>query len=330
MPKKPTKSKKAAKPAAPKHLTVGQTLKTRRLTRGLSLKDVELATRIRGKYLVALEGDDYQTLPHDVYTRGFVQSYANFLELDGSATSKAYLEERGRTTLQLRRTSTITPQRIVLTPRLLTGLMGVIAAIIVGTYLYSQVNTLTAPPRLSVTNPAKDQVLYGSLITMTGHVDGGADVYVNDSPILVDGSGNFSDPIALQDGVNSIGVSATNRLGKTSRITRSILAHVPKTDPASLLPSTPFDGVAISVAVQGSATLVAVNIDGKQAFKGTMLPGTTQTFKGRDKVIISTSNAGSTSLIVTNSLVASKNLGVLGKNGQVRDDFRFDKSTQFQ
>jgi len=329
---KKTAAREAAKVAerATEAISVGQQLKERRIERGLSLKDIEQATRIRGKYLVAIEAGSYTELPHDIYTKGFIQSYANHVGLDGAVIAQAYTAERGEQELQMRRISSVTTPRFVLTPRRLTLAGGLIVAAIIITYLATQLSTLTAAPNLEVTNPPSDQVLHGSLITVSGHVAGGADVFVNDSPILVDGSGGFTDPIALQDGVNSIRVSAKNRLGKTTTITRNILAHVPKTDPASQLPSAPFDGVAVSVRTEGSAATVTVTIDGKQAFRGTMLPGTAQTFKGSNKIVISTTNAAATNVTVTNTQTANKLLGPLGSQNQPKKDFEFDKETQFQ
>jgi cytoskeleton protein RodZ len=310
--------------------TVGQTLKGRRLARHLSLKQAELATRIRGKYLLAIEADDYLTLPHDVYSRGFVQSYADYLELDGAKIVADYIKERGQQELQLRRTGRLFRPRLVLTPRLLTLVGGSIAALAIAAYLVWQFSALTAPPQLVVANPNRDQVLYGSLITVSGHVDDGANVFVNASPILVDGNGNFTDAIALQDGVNNLNVSATNPLGKTTTVTRNILAHVPTINSSNTLPTAPFNGVAVSVQVQGVAATLTVRIDGKPAFQGTMLPGTTQTFKGTNTVVVSTSNAGATHLTVTNATTANQNLGSLGTTNQPKNDFEFTANTQFQ
>ncbi len=316
--------------APPVSAGTGQLLKDRRLERGISLADVERATRIRGKYLTAIEADDYLTLPNDVYSRGFVQSYANFLGLDGKAIADSYALDRGQQERQRQHATRVTAARFVLTPRLLTFAGGTIAAAAVLIYLTTQLSALTAAPHLVVSNPSHDQVLYGSLITVSGSVNDGADLFVNSSPILVDGNGNFTDAIALESGVNSIQISAKNALGKTTTVTRNILAHVPNTAPGSTLPTAPFNGVAVSVQVQTKATTITVKIDGQQRFRGTMLPGTTQTFKGGHNVTIATTNGGTTNLTVTNSQVAGKSLGAIGDSGQPVADFEFTTNTQFQ
>ncbi|MBI3959065.1 MAG: helix-turn-helix domain-containing protein, partial [Chloroflexi bacterium] len=62
--------------------TLGALLRERREQRSASLADVEKATRIRQKYLAAIEADEWHLLPGEVVGRGFLRNYANFLRLD--------------------------------------------------------------------------------------------------------------------------------------------------------------------------------------------------------------------------------------------------------
>ncbi|MDO0822171.1 helix-turn-helix domain-containing protein [Desulfosporosinus nitroreducens] len=57
-------------------------LRTAREAKGMELKEVEEITKIRTKYLQALEDGDYGVLPGGVYTVGFLRSYARYLDLD--------------------------------------------------------------------------------------------------------------------------------------------------------------------------------------------------------------------------------------------------------
>jgi cytoskeletal protein RodZ len=65
-------------------LKIGRTLELARLERGLSLSEIEEATKIRAAYLRALEEEDFDVLPA-VYVQGSLKTYANFLHLDGEA-----------------------------------------------------------------------------------------------------------------------------------------------------------------------------------------------------------------------------------------------------
>ncbi|MGQ9556827.1 MAG: helix-turn-helix domain-containing protein [Desulfurispora sp.] len=64
-------------------MSVGLKLRQARERLGLSLEDAENATKIRRKYLEALENEAYQQLPGTVYARGFLRNYARYLGLPG-------------------------------------------------------------------------------------------------------------------------------------------------------------------------------------------------------------------------------------------------------
>lgn len=64
-------------------IDIGNTLRSARTRQGLELQDCELETRIRARYLGALEDERFEILPEPAYARGFLRSYATFLGLDG-------------------------------------------------------------------------------------------------------------------------------------------------------------------------------------------------------------------------------------------------------
>lgn len=75
--------------------SLGDTLRERRNHLGLSLAQVEDATKIRARILQALEEGDHSNLPNPGYVRGFVSSYARFLELDPQPLLQMYKAETG-------------------------------------------------------------------------------------------------------------------------------------------------------------------------------------------------------------------------------------------
>jgi len=68
---------------------IGHSLRSARERQGLGLPEIEVATKIRAKYIRALEEEDFDSLPGDAYTRGFLRTYAEYLGLDG----ETYVEE---------------------------------------------------------------------------------------------------------------------------------------------------------------------------------------------------------------------------------------------
>lgn len=318
--------KNDSKPASPKDERIGQILKKRRQSLRLSLTDVELATKIRGKFLIALENNDYESLRHDVYSKGFVQSYADFLGLNGRVLAKQYLAERGNIDNEPL-AQTTTKRSLVVTPKLVIAIASLLVLVAVLAYLGWQVSTLAAAPKLSVTNPSSDQVIQGSLVQIDGKATLGADVFINEAPVLTDSHGGFSEKVALQDGVNTIHIVAKNRLGKSSAVTRSILAKIPKPLIAGEATPATIQGVRVDVGIKKSAVPITVSVDGQEVFNGTMLAGTTQTFSGNQSVVITTGNAGETALVVTNAVAAGKKLDPVGAEGAVKRNLEFDAST---
>lgn len=69
-------------------IEIGTTLRKAREELGVTLDDVEDETKIRKRYLVALEREDYESLPSSMYARGFLKTYANYLGLDGESLSQ--------------------------------------------------------------------------------------------------------------------------------------------------------------------------------------------------------------------------------------------------
>jgi cytoskeleton protein RodZ len=62
---------------------IGNSLREARLRQGLEFPEVEQATKIRGKYLRALEDEQFDILPGQTYVKGFLRTYSEYLGLDG-------------------------------------------------------------------------------------------------------------------------------------------------------------------------------------------------------------------------------------------------------
>ena len=69
---------------------IGTTLREARLRRGLDMPECERQTKIRGKYLRAMEDEEFDVLPAPTYVRGFLRAYAEFLGLDGRLVVDEY------------------------------------------------------------------------------------------------------------------------------------------------------------------------------------------------------------------------------------------------
>jgi cytoskeletal protein RodZ len=62
---------------------IGNSLREARMRQGLDLPEIEQATKVRARYLRALEAEQFDGLPAATYVKGFLRTYADYLGLDG-------------------------------------------------------------------------------------------------------------------------------------------------------------------------------------------------------------------------------------------------------
>lgn len=69
---------------------IGTTLRDARNRRKIDLSEVEAATKIRVRFLRAIENEEWDVLPGDIYARAFIKTYATYLGLDGERLAEDY------------------------------------------------------------------------------------------------------------------------------------------------------------------------------------------------------------------------------------------------
>jgi cytoskeleton protein RodZ len=74
---------------------IGDSLREARVRQGLEYAQIEHATKVRAKYIRALEEEEFSILPGETYIRGFLRTYAEFLGLDGELYVDEYASRFG-------------------------------------------------------------------------------------------------------------------------------------------------------------------------------------------------------------------------------------------
>jgi cytoskeletal protein RodZ len=69
---------------------LGQLLRKARLEKGISLEDMQETTKIRKRYLEAIEDGNYKLLPGNFYVRAFIKSYSESVGLDPNEVLRMY------------------------------------------------------------------------------------------------------------------------------------------------------------------------------------------------------------------------------------------------
>ncbi len=75
--------------------TIGERLEEARKKKGISIREAAEATKIRGEYLQKFEGNQFEIGLTDIYTRGFLKGYANYLRIPSDRLLNDYTALRG-------------------------------------------------------------------------------------------------------------------------------------------------------------------------------------------------------------------------------------------
>ncbi len=76
-------------------MEIGRTLREARMRQEIDISDVEEETKIRAKFLRALENEEWQVIPEEIYVRKFLETYAVALGLDPRPLLELYVIRSG-------------------------------------------------------------------------------------------------------------------------------------------------------------------------------------------------------------------------------------------
>jgi cytoskeletal protein RodZ len=276
---------------------LGDVLRAAREAKGVDLPRVERETKIRERYLSALERGEYRELPGSVYTKGFLRNYGAYLGLDPEylidlyrLESASLAAERPRVPAPPRPLATRRRRTFVVTPG---AVAAAILTILVGAFIawigYEFVS-FARQPELRITDPAGNISAHTELsIVVRGVTEPNASVTVSnlrENPtVRADANGRFEVTLALVPGSNVMRLTAsdpvTRRESETEERTIVVVTEVggspspggvilaveePEAD-ATLRDDVPISGTAgPGAAVAVSATLVSA---GKPTFSVT-------------------------------------------------------------
>lgn len=183
------------------------------------MAQAEEATKIRSKYLRAIERGEYDVLPAGAYARCFVFTYGRFLGLPESQLSVDWQKEAklAEAVPIIATESTVHLSRFQITPRLVISTAALLCGFLILGYVLFQVGRLTGGPDLVITSPAERAVVADSSVAVMGQTAKGASVTINGQAIRPDTEGKFAEKVGVDPGLNSIEVVATGSSGKQSR-----------------------------------------------------------------------------------------------------------------
>ncbi|HVM63923.1 MAG TPA: helix-turn-helix domain-containing protein [Acidimicrobiales bacterium] len=258
--------------------TLPERLIAARERKGVDLLRAERETKIRARYLAALEAGDYADLPGSVYTKGFLRNYALYLGLDPEDVTRQWKRERGdlslpaEPVLNVPRPLEAPRQGLAISPVLVVAGLLVVLIAAFGVYIGLQLLRYAKPPTVAVTDPAQAVVSVAdgtTSYTLRGTSIPGATITITDPgldqpySVSADGSGRWTADVQLRRGRNEFDVSAVDpETGKVSDSTLKLFITVPVTvvEAPGLTLNSPADGAQFSngaIPVNGTTTNAA-------------------------------------------------------------------------
>ena len=265
---------------------LGNRLREARESKGLSLADVEEATRIRRGFLGALEEERFAELPAPIYARGFIRTYSAFLGLDPEPLLQRYTSAVGPEgapeplMLDEPLTRRVGPG---LGATVFLALMVLLVFAGVGWYSYNRFYLGVDPfAPLAQTRAAAAQA--------TATLSAGA-VVAATTPAVTPQSATQA-------------AEGTRPAGATLPAPTSL--YTPTATPVTPTPTRATTAVPTPTAIQGvlvaaeviAPTYIEVTVDGVESFVGTLQLGDTPTWQGDERVNLRLGNAGGISLTV--------------------------------
>ncbi len=223
----------------PSKQTLGARLKALRQKKHLSLETAEQETKIRTRYLEAIEEDRWHEISLS-HCKGFIRRYGAYLGL----TSEAIEQELAILPLSSYQKQPFSPHMLrrsspwIVTPRTIaTGASIVVLLLFIG-YVIFQVRRFAAPPTLAITKPEAEAVVTTDTIAIEGKSDPGATITIDNLQASAASDGTFVSTLVLRPGLNQVTVRSENRIKKQTTRVISILYQPNEAPTPSPTPST--------------------------------------------------------------------------------------------
>lgn len=198
--------------------TIGQTLKTARLKKGISLRKLENTTKIKKEFIVFLENSDWDSLPEYPVVSGFVKNIAHALDL--SVDNTLAVLRRDYPPIKVNKVN-INPKpdvekKFTWSPKLTFALgVGLIILLVLG-YLASEYYKFIQPPEVTIFEPKENQVLFLNNVQVSGKTTTDVTLTINNQPIILDQDGGFNINLEVNKDTKELKFRAVSRSGKVT------------------------------------------------------------------------------------------------------------------
>ncbi|MCL5091114.1 MAG: helix-turn-helix domain-containing protein [Patescibacteria group bacterium] len=197
--------------------TVGEILSAKRKEMGLSFADLEKETKIRKRYLEAIEKNNYSSIAESTTVKGFIRNYAQALGLSAEnilAVFRRDFKENERGQIIPRgMVEPLDEKKLYWTPKATFLVVIAFWVFIFAFFFVRQYFSFSSSPPLEVESPRDGEVIKEKAI-VSGKTDRDASVKIDGTPISITEDGYFKEEIVLPRGDNVLTIESANRQGK--------------------------------------------------------------------------------------------------------------------
>lgn len=200
--------------------TAGDLLHEKRLALELSLETVAYRTKVKEKYLHALEVSDFGSLPSSTVVKGFLKSYAKILHLNSETLIAMFRRDFSESRGEIIPRGLVEPINSKSHSFSVSHVLIIIAVLAFFTFLFYQLTSWWSLPQLEVLQPIEGEV-YGEMVSIKGKTDPDATIRIGDQTVLVSQTGEFNLDLLYPAGTHRILIQSTSRSNKTRLLERT-------------------------------------------------------------------------------------------------------------
>ncbi|OGD85592.1 hypothetical protein A2164_02430 [Candidatus Curtissbacteria bacterium RBG_13_35_7] len=200
----------------------GETFSSKRKSSGISIKKASKKLLIKEEHLKALENEDWQKLPETTFVKGYITSYAQFLNLDPGKMQALFRREYDEKKYSKKQESIKIQKSFFITPKRIRNLIIICAILSFVSYIALQYSSVLQAPDLQIINPPDDITVSIQAVQISGKTEKETTVSIDGQFIPINEEGSFTYQYTLKEGKNVIEIIAAKRLSPKSKTTRTI------------------------------------------------------------------------------------------------------------
>ncbi len=286
-------------------------------------------TKIQKRFLQYIENDEYEKFDSDIFASGFIKIYSAYLGLDVDKLLAIYRRsnlnrKKAEPTKVASKQKKKPSFKLNITPQAIAIVTLVIFLLSVVGYIGYQIYKFQTPPHLTISQPTDEYKSETDKIVVKGNTDTTATVSINGEPVEIDNLGYFEKEISLNQGVNTISITAkknSNNQLETNKTVKVIYSNLNTDEPTQ--EETIEKTYTVIVKILQSSAWIKLDVDGENKISQIMEPNTQRDFTVKNNLTLVTGRIQSTQLEINGEKVeinSSQNSGVGQITCNITDD----------